>query len=119
MNLDLVYSYFIAHLRGLIEDDPIPFEIKSLVFFVNENNEIGFSGTEEKNVSTVDFYFYFPLESEYFDYKPLYNYFSTNNFTRNQVIDYLKNLLLKLTKDNYFGKFNIFYGNLFSKAKKI
>lgn len=119
MDLDLVYSYFISHLKGLIEDDPIPYEIKSLVFFVNKNNEIGFSGSEQEKVDLVDLYFYCPLEAEYFDYKPLYNFFSNNNFNQNDVLEYLKNILLKLKKDSYFKDFHIFYGFLNFKAKKI
>ncbi|MBE5746410.1 MAG: hypothetical protein E7359_03900 [Clostridiales bacterium] len=119
MNLDLFYSYFIAYLTGLIEDDPIPYEIKSLVFFINSNNEIGFSGSEEEDIKIIDLYFYFPLEAEYFDFKPLYNYFSNNKLNKIQVVMVLKSLLIKLKKEKIFQKFNIYFGLLFDKAKKI
>lgn len=119
MDFNKVYFYFISWLNGLIEDDPIPYEIKSLVFFVNENNEIGFSGSEDEVVNVVEHCFFFPFESEYFDYKPLYNYFYKNNFSKDMILDYLKNLLEKLKQDNYFGKFNIYFGFLQTKSKKI
>lgn len=119
MGIDFVYSNFLSWLNGLIEDDPIPYEIKTLVFYVNINNEIGFSGTESENVKIIDLYFYYPLESEYFDFKPLYNYFYKRNFSSNQVLSYLKDLLIKLKKDKYFGRFNFYYGFLYKATKKL
>lgn len=65
-----IYSDFKLWLNGLVEDDPIPFEIKSIIFFVDQL-EIGFSGSESDDVKIIDFGTYFPLESQYFYSKKL------------------------------------------------
>lgn len=109
--MEQIYNEFIFWLYGLIEDDPIPYEIKSLVFFVNKNNEIGFSGAEEKEINKIDYYFYFPLESQFFYCPKIYK--------KKNVLEILKKMLEKLKLDSYFCKFNLYYGNLFSFAKKI
>lgn len=107
------YSEFLSWLCGLVEDDPIPYEIKSLVFFVNSHAEIGFSGFEENKINVIDFGFYFPLEAEFFFCPKLFS------SSKNEVLQVLKSLLEKLSTDSYFGKFNLFYGFLFERAKKI
>ena len=119
MDFEKVYNEFIFWLNGLIEDDPIPFEIKSLVFFVNKNYEIGFSGSEEEYVKIVDFYFYFPLEGEYFYCKDLYEYIYSKKDRKKTSLWVLKNLLNRLKYDNYFKKFKYFYGWLYDITKKL
>ena len=119
MDFDKIYSEFICWINGILEDDPIPYEITSLVFFINKNFEIGFSGSESENINKVDYGFYFPLESEYFFSIDLYSYISLMKDKEKQSIELLKKILLKLKNDNYFKKFNFFYGFLFDKAKKI
>lgn len=111
------YNNFILWLKGLIEDDPIPYEIKSLVFYLNKNNEIGFSGTEKKEVKTIDKFFYEPLEAQYFYSPNLYS--NLFKLKENEKLNVLKNLLINLSDDNYFKKFNLYYGFLYNKAKKI
>lgn len=111
------YKEFISYMSGLIEDDPIPYEIKSLVFYINSHNEIGFSATEKEEVKTVDLFFYFPLEAEFF-YCPKLTEIMVKN-TKIKNLEILKLLLVNLKKDDYFKKFNIFYGYLFEKAHKI
>ncbi len=111
------YNEFILWLKGIVEDDPIPYEIKSLVFYLNKNNEIGFSGTEEKEVKVVDKFFYYPLEAQYFYCSNLYN--KLFKLTNNEKLNVLKNLLVNLSDDGYFKKFNLYYGFLYNNAKKI
>lgn len=111
------YNEFRLWLKGLIEDDPIPYEIKSLVFYLNKNNEIGFSGTEESEVKVVDKFFYYPLEAQYFYFPNLYN--KLFKLIDNEKLNVLKNLLVNLSDDDYFKKFNLYYGFLYNKAKKI
>lgn len=117
MNVDRIYEEFKSWLYSVIEDDPIPYEIKSLVFFINNNFEIGFSGFEEENVNIVDFGFYFPQDAEFFYCKELYMFFKKQNFNAENVLHFVKLLLKNLKKDAYFGKFIIFYGILFKNAK--
>lgn len=106
-----IYNEFLLWILGLIEDEPIPYEIKSLVFFINENNEIGFSGSESKDIKKIDYYFYFPLEAQFF-YCPI--------LTKSVNIEKtLECLLKKFKQEKSFHNYNIFYGKLFSTAKKI
>lgn len=115
--MDKIYDTFIFWLRGLIEDDPIPYEIDTLVFYINSHNEIGFSGAETKNIKIVDLFFYYPLEAQFFYCPNLTNLMIKS--TKKENLNYLKILLTKLKKDNYFKKFNFKYGCLFEKAKDI
>lgn len=119
MNIDNLYNEFKFWFLGIIEDDPIPFEIKSLVFFINKNYEIGFSGSEKSQIDFIDYYFYFPLESEYFFSIELYKYIYSLKDKEKASEFLLKKLLSKLNKDDYFKNFQYFYGKLFSKAKKV
>ena len=119
MNIEKIYKEFVFWLKGIIEDDPIPYEIKSLVFFINKNYEIGFSGSEEENIKFIDLYFYFPLESEYFFSKNCYFFIYSKENKDESSQNLLYKLLKKLSKDVYFKKFNLFFGKLFSRAKKI
>ena len=119
MNINKIYEEFKSWLYSVIEDDPIPYEIKSLVFFINNNFEIGFSGFEEENVNIVDFGFYFPQDAEFFYCKELYNFFKKQNFNIKKVLNFVEMLLKNLKKDAYFGKFIIFYGSLFEKANYL
>lgn len=133
-----LFNKFIFWLEGLIQDDPIPFEINSLVFFINSHFEIGFSGTEKQNVQKIDHEMFFPLEAEFFycpnltkkfeeiSEKVRLNMVKTSNHEnkiiktiKRKKLEVLRNLLIKLKKHQYFSKFNIFYGFLFEKAHKI
>lgn len=111
------YPEFLSWILGLIEDNPIPFEIESLVFYINKNNEIGFSGTERKNVTLTDRFFYNPLEAQYFFCPQIYKIMFECDGQKKLGI--LKNLLEALKKDKNFKKFNIFYGFLYQNAYKI
>ena len=115
--IDKLYSTFISWLRGLIEDDPIPLEIKTLAFYINNHNEIGFSGTELSEIYAVDKFFYEPLEAQYFFNSNLYKNIFKEDINFN--LDILEKLLTKLKRDDYFKKFNLYCGELFKKAKKI
>ncbi len=117
MKIKEIYSSFIAWLNGLIEDDPIPYEIKSLVFYISSNNEIGFSGTEQTDVKIVDKFFFHPLEAQYFFCPKLYSILF--EITKEQKLNFLKSLLEKLKLNKNFAGFNLFYGFMFEKAKKI
>ena len=104
-------------IRGLIEDDPIPHEIKSLVFYVNENYEIGFSGTEKEKVEKIDLFFFYPLEAQYFYAPRLYE----NFFEQGErfALETLKTFLIQLKAEKDFSFYNLYYGKLYSFAKKI
>lgn len=115
--MDNLYVDFLSWLKGLIEDDPIPLEIKTLAFYINSHNEIGFSGTECEEIKLLDRYFYEPLEAQYYFNSSLYNNVFNDEFEYNLKI--LKKLLEKLKNDDYFKKFNIYYGKLYGIAKKI
>lgn len=116
-NMEQIYQNFISWLNGLIEDDPIPYEIKSLVFYLNNHFEIGFSGTEQNKVEKIDLNFYFPLEAEFFYCPKLTRMLIKNNKAKN--LEILSLLLTRLKKDKYFKNFKIFFGFLFEKANKI
>ena len=65
-------------LNGLVEEDPIPFEVKHLLFIISEYDdrvELALTGSEKQlNISYPSFYF--PLEAqcffdaEYFNLRP-------------------------------------------------
>lgn len=118
MDTDKLYKDFLFWINGLIEDDPIPYEIKNLVFFVNKNYEIGFSGSENK-IKKIDFYFYFPLEAEYFFNIELYSYIFSKEDKEKTALEILKNLLIKLKNEEKFKNYNFYYGLLFNRAKKL
>ena len=109
---------FISWIEGIIEDDPIPHEIKSLVFYLNSHFEIGFSGTEKEKVEIVDRFFYEPLEAQFFYFSKLYK-----QFYEKKDIDFclivLEKLLKNLKKNKNFCKFNIYYGKMLAPTKII
>ena len=115
MNLeDEIFEDFKIWLAGLIEDDPIPYEIKSVSFYVNKNNEIGFSGSEEEARSIIDIDFYFPLEAEYFYSQALIDF--TNS--KADVLKLLEKILKKYVnyENNIFKNRTIYYGLLYDNA---
>lgn len=118
---DAIYSDFYSWLTGLVEDDPIPFEIKSIIFYVDKNYEIGFSGSEEENVEMIDFGTYFPLESQYFYSQKLIEILNNSLEDKESLaLNILKKLLtryLKKADKNIFLNKKIFLGKLFDKAK--
>lgn len=109
---------FISWIEGIIEDDPIPYEIKSLVFYLNSHFEIGFSGTEKEKVEIVNRFFYEPLEAQFFYCTKLYK-----QFYEKKDIDFclivLEKLLKNLKKNKNFCKFNIYYGKMLAPTKII
>lgn len=121
-DLNIIYLDFYSWLTGLVEDDPIPFEIKSIIFYINKNFEIGFSGSENDSIKIVDYGTYFPLESQYFYSQKLVQIVDKNFEDKfDLMFEVLENLLKKYLKENkniFFNK-NIFYGKLFDKAKLL
>mgnify|MGYP003571321218 CR=1 FL=1 len=109
--IEEIYLELISWLYGLIEDDPIPYEINTLAFYVTNNFEVGFTGTEEEEIKTLEKFFYNPLEAQYFYCPKLY---SLPN-----VEEVLEKLLIKLKKDKYFKNYNLYIGKLNYDAKKI
>lgn len=118
MNINDIYLEFKDWIFGLIQDDPIPFEIKSLVFYINDNFEIGFSGSESEKIEKIDLFFYYPLEAEFFYNHEIYCEFFKNKDI-NFCLNVLKELITKLKKEDGFNTFNYFYGKLFSNSNKI
>jgi len=115
MNIEeQIFEDFKTWLAGLIEDDPIPYEIKSVSFYVNKNNEIGFSGSEEETKSIIDIDFYFPLEAEYFYSQALIVFINS----KADVLKLLEKLLKKYVnyENNIFKNKTIYYGLLYDKA---
>jgi len=92
--------YFSEWLLGLIEDDPIPYEIKYLTFIITEFDdryELSLTGSEQKPlVCEPDFYY--PLECQCF-----YNtsYFNLRPLGRRKVLEITKKLII-----NTFKKIN-------------
>lgn len=118
-----IYTDFFEWVNGLVEDDPIPYEINCLVFYINENFEIGFSGFESESINVVEFGPYFPLESEYFYSKRLISILNSNKENkRNYVLKLLKEILIKFQQDDYKNIFlnrKIYYGLLFHNANLL
>lgn len=109
---------FINWMEGLIEDDPIPFEIKSLVFYLNSHLEIGFSGSEKEEVRLIEEFFYYPLEAQFFYCPKLYNDFYAKKDLE-FCLKRLKKLVKQLKSNENFKSYHIFYGKLNCIAKKI
>lgn len=122
IDLNIIYFDFYSWLTGLVEDDPIPLEIKSIIFYINKNFEIGFSGSEDDNIEIVDFGTFYPLESQYFYSQKLIEIINKNFEDKlNLMFAILEKLLKKYLKENkniFFNK-KIFYGKLFDKAKLL
>lgn len=60
---------FIDWIVGLIEDDPIPYEIEYLIFCLDKSNDfehIMFAGNEKLEKCFLNFE-YFPLEAQFFN----------------------------------------------------
>ena len=76
-------SLLVSWLLGIEEDDPIPFEIKHIYFYL-EQNILGMAGTELERQYILDFEYY-PTESQFFDFQKEY-------FNKNPLIR-LKNLI--------------------------
>lgn len=92
-------------LLQIVEDDPVPYEIKHIIF-VYDNFSLFVGGTENapNNNNMFD---YFPLEAQYFDYVDLYKIKSfdviCNVIDEAFSNDYLKDQLKN--KKIYFAKF--------------
>lgn len=89
--------YFSEWLLGLIEDDPIPYEIKYLTFIITEYDdryELSLTGSENK-LNICEPSFYYPLESQCF-----YNtaYFNLRPLGRQKVLDVTKKLIISTFK---------------------
>lgn len=112
------YKDFLEWILGTIEDSPIPYEIKSLVFFVNDNFEIGFFGSENEKIKKIEIEFFFPLDAEYYFNQNLYKYFKRENNVEN-CLNFLNITLKKLKKEDKFKEYNFFYGKLFDLPIKI
>lgn len=97
-------------LLQIVEDNPIPYEIKHIIF-VYDNFSLFVGGTE--NIPTTKNMFdYFPLEAQYFDCNQFYKIIDNKFFeVAFDVIDeafsndYLKTQLKN--KKIYFSKFSI------------
>lgn len=98
-------------LEEIVEDDPLPYEIKHITFLYTKQNgciSLCMGGTEQKP-TLCNMFDYFPLEAQYFDLKELATsneqyfvklmcYFISEAFSN----DYLK--LQFNAKKIYFGK---------------
>ena len=74
-----MFNEFVLWLLGIEEDDPIPYEVKHIYFYVN-GKEIGFGGRENFCQEIKDFEYY-PIESQYFPYSTVvvkYNFSMTD-----------------------------------------
>lgn len=66
-------SSFAFWLHGIVEDDPLPDEIKNIVFVIKQNGEYSYlelRGYETLSINTI---FYRPLEAEFFDLMGIYH----------------------------------------------
>lgn len=84
--------YFREWLFGIIEDDPIPQEIKYLTFIISvypDRCELAVTGSEEK-LEICQPNFYYPLEAQCF-----YNtaYFNLRPLGRKVILDKTKSLI--------------------------
>ena len=99
----------VSYLIGVEEDDPLPYEIKHIYFYL-EQNILGFGGTELEKKIMGDFEYY-PIESQFFTEQKEY-------FNKNPMIK-LKNLLIDAFEDTrlkeiYKGK-TIHIGKLYEE----
>lgn len=71
---------FVLWLCGIEEDDPIPYEVKHIYFYINDK-EIGFGG-KERYTEEIDNFEFYPIESQYFPYsaKVVKDNFSMTSF---------------------------------------
>ena len=99
-------SILISWLLGIEEDDPLPYEINHIYFYL-EQNILGMGGTENLKTFICDFEYY-PIESQFFDFQR--EYFNKKPLIKlkNLINDVMENIELKKI---YNGK-NIHIGFL-------
>lgn len=103
-------------VTGIVEDNPIPYEVKHIVFCYTLTNNcfIVFMGGCEQKPLQENMFDYFPLEAQYFDSKQLYSIKDESYFVKlfPKVIDeaFSDEFLTSQFNDKkiYFSK----YGNL-------
>lgn len=110
---NILYYEFKEWLAGILEDDPIPYEITTLYFFygkINGEVYIRFCATEFDKEEYSDFT-YNPLEAQAFISNNLYKIFQKekNNI---KLYNFIKNSIEKFKKDDYLF-------TLFSKKIKV
>lgn len=85
--------HFSEWLLGLIEDDPVPGEIKYLTFIITEYRdryELALTGSENKPL-LCEPGFYYPLECQCFF---LTDYFNLRPLGRPKVFNFTKNMII-------------------------
>lgn len=86
-------SKLVNWLLGINEEDPIPYEVNHIYFYL-EQNILGMGGTEQKSDFILDFEYY-PIECHFFTEQK--EYFNKNSLTRlkNLILDAYENEKLK------------------------
>lgn len=95
-DFEILKHNFVLWIKGVFEDDPLPFEIRIIVFIFEYKNSfvsLNFSGGERitKKVEPLD---YFPLESQCFFDSKFFNFykkgyaFYTNKNSGNKLKKY-------------------------------
>ena len=90
---------FVNWVLGIIEDDPIPYEIDCIFFNIHRNSfyfYLSMGGNENKISESFD---YFPLEAQFFDIKK-FNSFITLANIKSLVEKSLHNKLFKQVFNN-------------------
>lgn len=86
-------SKLVNWLLGIDEEDPIPYEINHIYFYL-EQNILGMGGTEQENKFILDFQYY-PIECHFFTEQK--EYFNKLELTKlkNLILDAFENKNLK------------------------
>ena len=90
--------YFSQWLKGIVEDDPLPYEIKHMCFIINKGKqfaELSMSYSENPFLYAVPD-MYFPLMAECFFYQ---KYFKIRPNSRQKLYQITKSLIL-----NFFAQ---------------
>lgn len=109
-------------VKGINEDDPLPYEIKYIYFIVsfkNKDIELSYTGADVK-LTFFDFGPYLPLEAEYFYSnslkfisKNLYN--KKSNISKQEILDFLHSCCLSLKNNiGFLMSTQIFFGERFT-----
>ena len=123
---NLIKADFFEWIKGIQEDDPLPYEIQNIYFILDlKNNDLQLSySADDRALKVFDYGAYFPLEAQYFysnTMKKLLLNSSENhlNLIKKELLEFLKNICLNSKAHfPFFQDKHIFFGLRFKQIKQ-
>ena len=113
-------SDFTHWLEGIVEDDPVPYEVKNICFVYTQTNNCFslFMGGTENYPTLNNMFDYFPLEAQYYNFNELYKIKDLHHFTKmcKYLIDECFSSVVLKTQ---FAQKRIFWGEYGAKPELL